>query len=59
VPTYKVLVLSANQLERWETIEAPDDLAAISAAPPCEEGGRIEVWRGDKRLARINCMQPG
>lgn len=59
MPTYKVLLFSANQLERWESIEASDDLAAISAVPPSEEGSKIEVWRGNTRLARINCMQPG
>ena len=56
MPTYKVLILSANQLVRWDTIEAPDDLAAVNAAPPCEEGGKIEIWRDDRRLAKITCV---
>ena len=59
MPTYKVLIFNANQLDRWETFEADDDLAAVNAAPPCEEGGKIEVWRADTRLAKINCMQSG
>ncbi|HEV2080137.1 MAG TPA: hypothetical protein VGR19_09635 [Allosphingosinicella sp.] len=48
--------MSANQLVRWDTIEAPDDLAAVNAAPPCEEGGKIEIWRDDRRLAKITCV---
>ncbi len=55
MPTYKVLILSANQLVRWESFEAPDDLAAVKSAPPCEEGGKIEIWRGNQRLAKITC----
>jgi hypothetical protein len=61
VLSYKVLVFSTNQLLRWETIAAPDDIAAVNAVPACEEAGKIEVWRGDRRLAQIKCVggRPG
>jgi len=60
VPSYKVLVFSSSQLIRWETIEAPDDIAAVNAAPVYGEAGKVEVWRNDRRLAKIKCVgRPG
>jgi len=56
VPEYKVLIFNSNRLMRWETIRATDDIAAINAAPVCDEAGKIEIWRADRRLAKIKCM---
>lgn len=56
MPAYKILIFNSNQLIRWETVDAPDDLAAVNSAPSCDEAGKIEVWRNDRRLAKIKCI---
>lgn len=55
MPSYKVLIFSTNQLVRWETIEAPDDIAAVTSLPACGEAAKIELWRDDRRLAQVKC----
>ena len=52
---YKALIFDMNQLVRWASVEAPDDLTAIRSIPKCDEAAKIELWRDDLRLATIRC----
>ena len=54
MPAYKVLHLRANRLQRWNIIQAPDDLEAVRLASESETGtDLVELWQDDRRLARI------
>lgn len=53
MPRYRLLFFRINILDRWEDIEAPDDIGAVQDAAGRTGDYRIEVWRRDRRLAII------
>jgi hypothetical protein len=48
---YRLLYFHANQLERWETIEASNELEAVEKAARRPSDDRAELWVDDKRIA--------
>ena len=53
MPAYRVLFLRGSLLDRAESIEAPDDLAAVEAASRLRGEAAVELWRDHRRLAKF------
>jgi hypothetical protein len=53
LPDYRFLFFRGSRLERWESIEAEDHLAAIQQMSGRGSDRTVEVWCGDKKLAVV------
>jgi hypothetical protein len=53
LPDYRLLYFRGSRLERWESLEAEDQLAAVQESSGRASDRTVEIWRGDKKLAVI------
>lgn len=48
---YRLLIFRANMLEQWLELQAETDVAAVKEASQHPSDDRLELWRGNKRIA--------
>ncbi len=53
MPDYRLLYFRGSRLERWESVEATDHLAAIQEMSGRGSDRTVEIWSGDKKLAVV------
>ena len=53
MPDYRLLYFRGSRLERWESVEAPDHLAAIQEMSGRGSDRTVEIWCGDRKLAVV------
>lgn len=53
MPPYRVLFMQGSHLDKIETVEADNDVAAIMVAARISPAQDVEIWRGHRRLARL------
>lgn len=51
--SYRLFLLERNRFVRAETLRAEDDARALEEAFRRAGTYQVEIWRGDRRLARI------
>ena len=49
--SYRLLFFRANQLDRWERIEAPSELEAVHKAARRPSDDVVELWTAGRRIA--------
>jgi hypothetical protein len=53
LPDYRLLYFRGSRLERWESVEAPDHVAAIQEMSGRGSDRTVEIWSEDKKLAVV------
>ncbi len=54
---FRLLYFEGSRLKRFETIEAPDPLAALHEAAKRPSEDLVELWTGDRKLATFRPVQ--
>jgi hypothetical protein len=55
---YRLLFFNNGVLDRWDSVEAPSDIAAVEEAAGRGRRLTVEVWRKHRRLATIRASPP-
>ena len=51
MPVYRLLFFRGGALDHWESIDAPDHLAALEEAGARPSEGLMELWSDDRKVA--------